>query len=422
MPFNNRYLPQLGSTPWWSLSVLALGLSALLFTTSCSRSVSGARPRHPPQVLVHDREENVDRIVATFETRSEPSLPLTVTTLNAAQSLYSVFFLNETTGWIGGAGGLYQTTDSGVRWERSDLEMQDGARVVKVFFANSQLGLVVAERNTGNDEDAGLHNHLWVYRTTDGGKMWQVQLDLDNSAISSIRFLNNDEGWITGSTFSNPNPWREFILHTSDRGEHWQDISAALNESLADYRRNNNYVRGGFTDVLPEGPLAATVLMPEGRMYRTIDNGQNWQTISGPVIDTSISHMWLEHVGSKDDDLWIAGSVLGRWRTSMFATRKGNLWTEYGMAGIGFSDVVVLPGSRIVASGSLDLDEPEPREGGLAVLSYSPDGGKRWEILYKNPQAQAINAVTAADPNNVWAVGDRGLILHVRPPNIIARN
>ena len=380
-------------------------------------------------MLVHDREENINRVPATFETAASPSVPLTVTTLDADHSFFSIFFLNATTGWIGGTGGLYQTTDAGGRWERSGLELPKGATVNKVFFAHQQLGWAVTEWSPGDDfynadTAAYTYDHCWVNRTTDGGKTWHVQLDLKDSEIYSMRFLNNNEGWITGHTFTNQHPFQayDFILHTSDQGEHWLDISSELNQSLADYGKHN-YLRRRFMDVLPEGPLAATVLLPEGRMYRTVDNGQNWQIVNGPVVLAGGSFASSEHFGGNDEDRLIVGSLVGHWTHTFFATGKGSVWTEYGVGGIGFANVAVLPGNRIFAAGWLDEGEaPNDRaEKSAAVLSYSPDGGKNWEILYKNPRAESITAVTAVDSNDVWAVGQAGLILHVTPQTVLAK-
>jgi photosystem II stability/assembly factor-like uncharacterized protein len=162
---------------------------------------------------------------------------------------------------------------------------------------------------------------------------------------------------------------------------------------------------------MPEGPLTASVVLPRGSVFKTVDGGQSWLRQNGTVDDSSYACSC--HLGTTDDGrLWVGGdkddsrSVRG-----MVAVREGDSWKEYLLNGVSFSDILFLSRSRILTVGSSTPDQEESTEKRYAALSYSSDGGETWSIVYLNQKAGKLHALVAVDSEHAWAVGDEGLIL-----------
>jgi photosystem II stability/assembly factor-like uncharacterized protein len=88
--------------------------------------------------------------------------------------LTQVVFLNASSGWICGAGGLWHTTDTGSTWLPVSLSGSHG--VNNLSFGTNRYGWA--------DADSGL------YRTTDGGTTWNALPDPYYGTFSRLIFAN----------------------------------------------------------------------------------------------------------------------------------------------------------------------------------------------------------------------------------------
>lgn len=72
---------------------------------------------------------------------------------------YSIYFINDHEGWIGGSGILH-TADGGVTWNRQAIPFEPGSSnpITKLLFTDAQTGWALEQYN--------------IYRTTDGGNQW----------------------------------------------------------------------------------------------------------------------------------------------------------------------------------------------------------------------------------------------------------
>src|SRR5262249_24465337 len=150
--------------------------------------------------------------------------------------------------------------------------------------------------------------------------------------------------------YTNLDPLRthDFILHSSNLGESWKDVSGPLNEAL-----RGMSIKVEFKDVLPDGPDSASVLLPRGSVFKTQDAGQSWHRQNGTIDDSSYACSC--HLGVTDNRRsWVGGdkddshSVLG-----MVAVRDPDSWKEYMVFGVSFSDVLFLSRDRILTCGSM---------------------------------------------------------------------
>lgn len=108
-----------------------------------------------------------------------------------ANTLYSVYFVDENEGWVvGDAGIVLHTADSGSSWETQNSGISEQLR--GLFFSNSSEGWAVGK--------AGV-----IISTRDGGTQWNPQDSRTNQDLEAIDFAPPppgevvvDHGWIVG--------------------------------------------------------------------------------------------------------------------------------------------------------------------------------------------------------------------------------
>jgi photosystem II stability/assembly factor-like uncharacterized protein len=108
-----------------------------------------------------------------------------------ANTLYSVYFVDENDGWIvGDAGTILHTEDGGASWEPQNSGISEQLR--GLFFANDSEGWAVGK--------AGV-----IVNTRDGGNQWDPQNSVSNQDLEAIDFAPPpagevvvDHGWIVG--------------------------------------------------------------------------------------------------------------------------------------------------------------------------------------------------------------------------------
>ncbi len=118
---------------------------------------------------------------------------------------YDMYFRNDLDGIISGDGSVYKTSDGGMTWETIWIETN---RFDEISFIDSDTGYIVGRFSNQ------------VYKTTNFGSTWDsvsIVPYIDDSY--SIKFMNNDTGWIGGSF--------GYLLKTTNGGINWyqQDMS-----------------------------------------------------------------------------------------------------------------------------------------------------------------------------------------------------
>jgi photosystem II stability/assembly factor-like uncharacterized protein len=268
-------------------------------------------------------------------------------------------------------------------------------------------------------------------RTIDAGQTWQLQYEDKDSAVTRILFVNDQEGWLTGVKYAG-SPLRAFhlLLHTMDRGQHWVDASGELNRVAAVVQQKHwvdasgdrnsvpkddgDFVNDFITDIRSDGPLSATVLTGDGQIYKTDDGGQRWQIVmdNGPDY---LSWSRYNRLGVQEDKhLWVALSAdSSRGMFGRLEVQQGNSRKQYTLFYVYFSDVSYPSDNQVLASGYVPFGKRRPSDITQGVLLSSSDGGDNWTIIYRNTKIKKINALAASDVNNIWAVGEGGLILRL---------
>ncbi len=266
----------------------------------------------------------------------------------------SVFFVDETFGWIAGSGGLILSTgDGGKSW-----------RVQPSGTARDFSAIHFIDRNRG----WACGSYGTILSTEDGGANWKPQRSTTSGSLSSIFFTDRERGWACGND--------GLILSTIDSGANWQAQRSTTTSNLAAIH---------FTD-----PTNGWACGAEGTILSTTDGGATWRARnSGTSIGLKAVHFADRNLG------WICGTG----GTILITHDGGMSWRSH--TGGTYSDLGALhfKGSdRGWACGA-----------GGAILSTT-DGGSSWQASARG-NGLILHAIYFADSDHGWASGTFGTIL-----------
>jgi photosystem II stability/assembly factor-like uncharacterized protein len=287
-----------------------------------------------------------------------------LTGLGPVCNFEGVTFIDASTGWIvgwfpGGAyqpGLVYRTTNGGQVWQ--EVLRRDGSRLGGVDFIDSQKGWVVGDSAT-------------MVRTANGGDSWTVVPNLPVDSTVSFRqvaFADRNTGWAAGTD--------GYILRTLDSGDSWQITPTPTDFDLTEICALNNqqvWVAGNH-----------------GVLLYTDNGGDSWQAQNtGTLKDLrAVSFVDADHG-------WIAGVNGLVWRT----VNGGASWeplvsgTESGILDIRF---VTLERGWLVG-----LD---------GIILRTSDGGDTW-VQQLSGTDIGLYDLYFVDENIGWVVGYTGTVL-----------
>jgi len=279
----------------------------------------------------------------------------------------SLFFLNDSLGWMVTSKGLWQTEESGRTWKK--LKAPSG--ILRVHFTDPDHGWAVGLRKM-------------VYETRNGGVDWvklsfpdDVKANPDYTHFSWIEFVSKDTGMIGGSS----KPPRRSWFGMPD----WLDPEIASNRRawpqlgiLADTRDGGKTWKPTSTSLF--GEITACKLSPEG-----------WGL---GLIQFSDTFDWPSEVMFLN---WKTGGQRRIYR------EKDRRITDLAIAAP--SGPVYLAG--VESFGSLQ-NLPIPRK---TKILRSDDAGQ-WVEMTVDYRAVARRVILAvAGPEDIWAATDTGMIL-----------
>jgi len=199
--------------------------------------------------------------------------------------LHSICFINESTGWIVGSHGIIlKTIKGGTDWVEQNVGISDTS-FFDVFFVNDSTGWIVGRYGT-------------IFNTSDGGDNWSYQSSNTQELLLSIYFINQDIGWIVGD---------RTILKTINGGIDWVPQDSETNDSFKSVyfvNADTGWVVGGWN--------GATIL-------KTKDGGENW-TIENSGFSDNLRSIYFIN----DSTAWIVGE-----KGTIFKTiTQGASWTQ----------------------------------------------------------------------------------------------
>lgn len=315
---------------------------------------------------------------------------------------------------LGEDGTIYKTANQGETWRQINIERPPDSNVTSLFFGNSSSGWVSIIRRPSDVLD--IHGfESWILHTDDGGSSWDVQYSSKALQIKRVLFMSNQEGWAIGSRLVRRETLQNdhFVLHTTDQGKHWTDVSSGLNPDIDG---------GHVEDIYAVEPSIAILLTSSRKIFSTINGGQTWEQIG--VIQGEPPQTAMMRLGMiRNQCLWVLGGTGGREGTwAMLAQKRDDgSWIKYRADGVLLRDVVFLSDTEIVACGTIAAGDrlPLPADDGReGVILHSSDRGRNWFILFRSSKVKAFNDLAAIDSKHIQVVGEGNLILQLERPSI----
>lgn len=322
-------------------------------------------------------------------------------------ALFSVAFVNVSTGWAGGDDVIIGTTNGGGTW-RTEWTGPRSIHSLWALDASHAWGLAYGPLGETADE---------LVRTTDGGRVWTTSKL--TGGFREIAFSSDEVGWavVGGVTETATGPGR--LEETIDGGLHWRVSSLAgrlesvcfASPSLgwaasgsAVYRTFDGgglwtHVDAGPNDFVNEGWLAtvkctgtsAWVMWTGGaaagsqdyRVSRTLDRGAHWQIALGQLDDALPN---LTRIDSYSGPFEIASASDAGFIGQCPACGVGDssyTWTTNGGRTFSHAPLSGLSGASVT-----DISFGDSRHGWIAgssaggFLLATSDGGRSWRRAY----------------------------------------
>lgn len=424
-------------------------------------------------------------------------------------TLQSVQFFDEMLGWVAGGSDLtLKTEDGGQSWQQMDFSFTTyptGPQQIHFFDQNNGwvIGKYILHTNDGGESwteqkstpggsvasfrriSSADANQAFIagpgseiYHTASGGMTWNTLSSGTSRDLSSIFFLDINNGWAVGEDFA--------YQRTNDGGANWADMTLPVDgRGLTDvlfldeqigFMTGDQYVGAYLNGSVFKTTDGGNGWMPKGDFHRatpqaicfidnktgwcvgedatihkTVDGGESWISQENPFTGTTNK---FEDVFFTDENKgWIVGDTDG-WL--LHTQDGGETWAKqnsqteewFGSAyfrtplvgwiagGDGWSEGTILHTTDGGDSWSLQSDEDTPMLNSVwfaddafgwcvgnagAILSTS-DGGATWTV-FQSGMNQNINHIVGVGKNRFWIAGEAGSILHWhaqnRPPEII---
>lgn len=279
----------------------------------------------------------------------------------------STYFVDENNGWgVGERGIIFHTEDGGSNWYKQN--QSDSLLLASVYATDDRNVFTVGALLTGVPPEPAFYKDGVILRSTDGGQTWERKTYNKLSWSSSITFVNDSIGWITGD--------KGTLLKTMDRGNTWHKI--ALDISLA----NATLGRIQFIDK-NVGWI--------GGILKTIDGGGSWKAQTIPLSFLNSFYFINADVG------WAVGTYDGE-KNIVKTTDGGSSWTPCGTTSPGYNfSIHFVNETKGWISGYEYLTQK-------SIIINTTDGGNSWNDQ-KSPAANLIS-IYFINENIGWAVGD----------------
>lgn len=380
-------------------------LPCVLLVTCCDYALF-SRPAafQRPSTRVHE-------IVASMS-GNDPSYRTWRAIKISDEQLLALHFTNNEYGWVGGNNNLlYRTTDGGETWQRVSINVPISGNITDVFFASNSEGWVILQQSRTDHFDTEA-DKVWLLYTSDAGQSWTVQHASDAAQLRRVVFINGQEGWAVGSKIvRRPTVRAELlVLHTTDGGRHWVDISTQANRAASNGRGQT-----GVVDIVLTEHSKTILLTYDGLLLNTSDAGRSWEQTARLETRPMIAQL----ASTPNNSLRVVAGATGTIGATSFLAQQTNdgSWVEYIANGVRFRDAAYISDTQVLACGSMSTADSSTfdQERMNGVILHSLDSGRTWTIAYSNMEVRSVICIFVVDANHVWAIGEGGLLLKTTP-------
>jgi photosystem II stability/assembly factor-like uncharacterized protein len=288
--------------------------------------------------------------------------------------------------WASGARGtVLRTIDGGTTWETLVIAGADSLdfRDIQAFDQNTAFVLSI-----------GSGDQSRIYKTSDGGKIWQRQFtNSDPKAFyDCFAFWDSTHGIAVSDSVDGKFP----LIATSD-GMSWNPVVAkkmpgalpsegafaASGTCIATFGKNDVWFGTGA---------------PSARVFHSADRGKNWTVAETPIIHGAATQgVFSLAFWSSKDGIVVGGDYKEpkkAEKTAAITHDGGKTWTLASKLPEGYRSGVAVGDSHTLAAV------------GTSGADVSHDGGNTWNSIFN----EDLNAL-ALIGNSGWAVGPAGKII-----------
>jgi photosystem II stability/assembly factor-like uncharacterized protein len=163
---------------------------------------------------------------------------------------------------------LFKTTDGGKSFDL--LKNQGGNTIFGMHFFDSNTGFITF---------AGR-----LFKTEDGGINWSEEEEINK--LDKLKFINENVGFLYGGTTNIPFAGGEpvssgGILKTTDGGQTWTELNISVPEITALYFVDANI-----------GYFSTTAF--DAKIYKTLDGGTTWNLVSEDIEGLILEMIFLD--------------------------------------------------------------------------------------------------------------------------------
>lgn len=280
-----------------------------------------------------------------------------------ASSIRALQSVDDHTAWWAGSNGLIgYTQDGGEHWQVDTLHHEGKALHFRSIAVTSSATFVLS-----------IASPALLYKTSDEGKTWQLvyQEDHPDAFYDAMQFWNDLEGIAMGD----PTDGCLSIIITRDGGESWEKVActelpkAAPGEAAFAASNTNIALQGDQAWVVTGGSKARVLYSP--------DKGKSWSISQSPLQEGS------QMTGIFSVDFWDEKQGIlfgGDWNDQASNTRNKAITTDGGQSWQLLADGSG-PGYRSCVKYHPVGKGKELLAVGIPGISYSLDGGQRWQDL-----------------------------------------
>lgn len=372
-----------------------------------------------------------------------------ITAPELGSSVYSIFFVDQNTGFIGTASsGILKTTDGGTTFTVSystsntiyDIELTHSQKLVAVdskgkILITTDMGTTWSEYQTPAGRSLrtittdGTNIYVGgeagaIYKSSDGGSTWEQKFSYFGTALYFQRrviFVNENLGYICGGSSSSADSLG-YILKTTDGGETWTQLPynfktqlyaiAAPSENVIYTSAGSSLVfkstDGGNTwtkytvlatsttwwDIQFYNDNNGFVVGSSGRIYKTIDGGATWTSVTSPFGTSTIYSLAI-----LDSLTLVATGVSAK---AYKSTDGGATWTALSPG---------IPGSYFITRFYQNIGYIGSYVSPSGYVSKSTDYGSTWTPL-PFPGENSVWGIAVKDTSTVYVVDLYGYVFH----------
>jgi len=286
--------------------------------------------------------------------------------LPQGNSLNSVKFINDNTGWaVGNKGTIIKTINAGVTWT-GQISICDSI-ITDVFFVDSLIGYACS-------------NSSMLLKTTNGGQNWILKILSGNCSFNKVYFSNANTGYLSGADYSSGNG---ILLKTTNGGNNWTNIFISpYTYSSVDgfYVYSNNIIYAASGD---------------NELQKTNNAGINWMTF---IVGWGISKIYFPDT--------LNGLSFGGY--SYGSTNYGII-NKTTNGGNNFYSVLNSQDS-VFTSYSFINSLTGYVSGYSGTIRKTTNLGTSWMTL-NSSTSMKLNSIDFPNSNTGYSVGDYGMIL-----------